>query len=69
MNVTTSLDLPFHDAIAPEADPALRAVWQTIFAPRHQDLTFEQAMRDPVLRMGIQNAALYRARKQIKSGR
>ena len=62
--MNTSLNLPFPDAITPEADPALRAVWQTIFAPHHKDLTFEQAMRDPVLRMGIQNAALYRSRKQ-----
>ena len=64
MNVTTSLDLPFHDAIAPEADPALRAVWQSLFAHRNPHLTFEQAMTQPILRVGVQNAALYRSRKQ-----
>lgn len=64
MNITASLDLPLDlpDAIAPEADPALRAVWQTLFAPRYPDLTFEQAMTRPLLRMGIINAGEYRQR-------
>jgi hypothetical protein len=57
------LPLPFPDAIAPEADPALRAVWQSLFAHIHPKRTFEQAMADPVLRLGIQNAAYYRQRK------
>lgn len=65
MNAAASQVLPlaFEDAIAPEADPAVRAVWQTLFAPHHPGLTFEQAMTRPLLRMGILNASEYRLRE------
>jgi hypothetical protein len=70
MNATASMDLPLDlpDAIAPEADPALRAVWQTIFAPTRPHMTFEQAMQDKYLRMGIQNAGLARQRRLRERG-
>lgn len=65
MTATASLDLPLDlpDAIAPEADPSVRAVWQTLYAQNHPDLTFEQAMSIPYMRRGIQNAAEYRQRE------
>jgi hypothetical protein len=63
MKDTHSLDLPLADALAPEADPALRAVWQSQFAHKHPDLTFEQAMADPALAIGIRNVSECRARK------
>lgn len=61
---TSSLDLPLEDAIAPEADPALRAVWQSLFAVGLPRLSFEQALRDPVMRLCITNASLYRLRAE-----
>jgi hypothetical protein len=60
---SASLDLPLDDALAPEADPALRAVWQSLFAHKHPNLTFEQAMADPALRIGIRNISECRAKK------
>lgn len=63
MNATATLPLPLEDAIAPEADPRLRAVWHSIFAHRFPQLTFEQAMTQQYLRLGIINAAEYRARR------
>ena len=60
------LPLALEDAIAPEADPSVRAVWQSLYAQRHPDLNLEQALLDPNLRRGILNAALYRERKLAK---
>ena len=70
MNPATAniLPLAFEDAIAPEADPNVRAVWQTLYAPHHPDKNFEQAMRDPNLRRGILNSALARERKMQGRG-
>lgn len=62
MNAAATLPLPLPDAIAPEADPRLRAVWQSLFAHRFPDLTFEQAMTVPFVRLGVQNAAEFRLR-------
>ena len=64
MTASASLDLPLDlpDALAPEAAPAVRAVWQTLYAQNHPDLNFEQAMSIPFLRRGIINSAEYRQR-------
>lgn len=64
MNATATLPLPLPDAIAPEADPHLRAVWQSLFAHRFPHLTFEQAMTQPFIRVGVKNAAEFRARRR-----
>ena len=67
MNATATLPLPLPDAIAPEADPRVRAVWQSIFAHRFSHLTFEQAMTVPFIRLGVLNAADFRSRR-VASG-
>lgn len=69
MNATATLPLPLADAVAPEADPRVRAVWQTLFAHRFPKLTFEQAMTQPFIRVGVQNAAEFRARQRAGASR
>jgi hypothetical protein len=61
-SVSRDLSLAFNEPIAPEADPALRAVWQTRLAHLYPHLTFEQAMTDPAIRICILNLAQCRAR-------
>ncbi|MCX7144496.1 MAG: hypothetical protein NT123_26405 [Proteobacteria bacterium] len=69
MNATATLPLPLPDAVAPEADPHLRAVWQSLFAHKHPSLTFEQAMTVPFIRLGVRNAAEFRLRNRLACGK
>ena len=63
MNGTATLDLPLDIPLDPNADPAPRAVWLTVFASTRPHITFEQAMRDPILAHSITQVSLKRARR------
>lgn len=69
MNATVSLDLPLDIALDPNRDPAPRAVWLTVFASTRPHVTFEQAMRDDILRHGILAVSLKRAQRIAKGGK
>lgn len=69
MNAAATLELPLDIPLAPNADPAPEAVWRTVFAPTRPHVNFEQAMRDPILRHGIVQVSLKRARVIAKGAR
>ena len=62
MNAPTTLDLPLGPVVDPHTDPSLRAVWESMSPTLKKNLTFQQAMAEPLIAMGIRNAAEYRAK-------
>ena len=60
---TATLDLPLDIPLDPNRDPAPRAVWLTVFAPTRPHVTYEQAMRNDILRHGILAVSLKRAQR------
>ena len=66
MNDHATLDLPLGPTLDPQKDPALRAVWESMSPALKKNLTFQQAMAEPLIAMCLRNAAEYRARLQCK---